>query len=134
MRELHREHPRPDQLLTAATTDSPYFNPPGRHHHLRSVPFLPTSSAPRLTAPTPGLIERAQFAYNPRMYTKEGFADVLHHDGFEGSWLEWLLRETEMSHGAFDRSVRPALVLMILQPRSVVTTGTPSQELAADSS
>jgi len=33
------------------------------------------------------------------MYTKEGFAEVLHQDGFEGSWLEWLLKETEVSHG-----------------------------------
>jgi len=33
------------------------------------------------------------------MYSPEGFADVLHRDGFEGSWLDWLLKETEVSHG-----------------------------------
>ncbi|KAJ8292897.1 Chorismate mutase 3, chloroplastic [Rhodotorula toruloides] len=53
------------------------------------------------------LIERAQFAHNPRMYTKDGFADVLHRDGFEGSWLEWLLRETEVSHAKIRRYDSP---------------------------
>lgn len=33
------------------------------------------------------------------MYSKDGFADVLHKDGFKGSWLDWLLKETETSHG-----------------------------------
>ncbi|BGP17910.1 hypothetical protein JCM10213_003917 [Rhodosporidiobolus nylandii] len=53
------------------------------------------------------LIERAQFAHNPRMYTKDGFADVLHRDGFEGSWLEWLLKETETSHAKVRRYDSP---------------------------
>ncbi|GAA5856335.1 hypothetical protein JCM3766R1_002646 [Sporobolomyces carnicolor] len=53
------------------------------------------------------LIERAQFAHNPKMYTKEGFADVLHRDGFTGSWLEWLLRETETSHAKIRRYDSP---------------------------
>ncbi|GAA5852306.1 hypothetical protein JCM9279_002495 [Rhodotorula babjevae] len=53
------------------------------------------------------LIERAQFAHNPRMYTKDGFADVLHRDGFTGSWLEWLLRETETSHAKIRRYDSP---------------------------
>jgi chorismate mutase len=44
-------------------------------------------------------IERAQFALNPRMYTTNGFAQVLHKNGFNGSWLEWFLFETEKSHG-----------------------------------
>ena len=65
------------------------------------------------------LIERAQFAYNPRMYAKDGFADVLHKDGFEGSWLDWLLKETETSHGELfyvlatlsDRSLTRSLIL-----------------------
>lgn len=52
------------------------------------------------------LIERAQFAHNPKMYTKEGFAAVLHRDGFSGSWLDWLLRETETSHGALPTRLR----------------------------
>ncbi|KAL8293549.1 hypothetical protein RQP46_000250 [Phenoliferia psychrophenolica] len=53
------------------------------------------------------LIERAQFAYNPKMYTPEGFADVLHDAGFAGSWLDWLLRETEMSHAKIRRYDSP---------------------------
>ncbi|GAA5820274.1 hypothetical protein JCM10212_000395 [Sporobolomyces blumeae] len=53
------------------------------------------------------LIERAQFAHNPKMYTKEGFADVLHRDGFQGSWLEWLFRETEVSHAKIRRYDSP---------------------------
>lgn len=51
-----------------------------------------------LTACT-ALIERAQFAHNPIMYSADGFADVLHDDTFKGSWLEWILKETESSHG-----------------------------------
>ncbi|GAA5856129.1 hypothetical protein JCM8547_002994 [Rhodosporidiobolus lusitaniae] len=53
------------------------------------------------------LIERAAFAHNPRMYTKDGFADVLHRDGFKGSWLEWLLKETETSHAKIRRYDSP---------------------------
>ncbi|GAA5963294.1 hypothetical protein JCM21900_000324 [Sporobolomyces salmonicolor] len=53
------------------------------------------------------LIERAQFAHNPRMYTREGFAEVLHRDGFDGSWLEWLLKETEVSHAKIRRYDSP---------------------------
>ncbi|GAA6024977.1 hypothetical protein JCM10207_008125 [Rhodosporidiobolus poonsookiae] len=53
------------------------------------------------------LIERAQFAHNPRMYTKDGFADVLHRDGFDGSWLEWLFKETETSHAKIRRYDSP---------------------------
>ncbi|GAA5980507.1 hypothetical protein JCM5350_004327 [Sporobolomyces pararoseus] len=53
------------------------------------------------------LIERAQFAHNPKMYTKEGFAEVLHRDGFKGSWLEWLLKETETSHAKIRRYDSP---------------------------
>jgi len=76
----------------------------------------------------PVLIERAQFAHNPRMYTKDGFADVLHRDGFTGSWLEWLLRETETSHGAslfLSRCIQSVTdaALERAQPRSAATTG-----------
>ncbi|GAA5978321.1 hypothetical protein JCM11641_004655 [Rhodosporidiobolus odoratus] len=53
------------------------------------------------------LIERAQFAHNPRMYTKDGFAEVLHRDGFQGSWLEWLFQETETSHAKVRRYDSP---------------------------
>ncbi|KAK4701666.1 chorismate mutase, partial [Phenoliferia sp. Uapishka_3] len=64
----------------------------------------PPSIAHQLTQPTAAFIERAQFAFNPRMYTPEGFADVLHTDGFKGSWVDWLLKETEMSHGTRDQA------------------------------
>ena len=45
-----------------------------------------------------GLIERAQFAHNPRIYQKGAFKE-LSAIGFEGSWLEWFLKETETFHG-----------------------------------
>jgi len=45
------------------------------------------------------LIERAQFALNKRIYEAGAFkADM----GFEGSWLEWFLFETESFHGRWD--------------------------------
>jgi chorismate mutase len=89
-----------------------------------SPPFPPRSRTFMLTHPVPnaqirrtlirledtiifGLIERAQFAHNPRMYTADGFASVLHHDGFTSSWLAWLLRETEMSHAKIRRYDSP---------------------------
>ena len=45
-----------------------------------------------------GLIERAQFAHNPRMYEAGGVKE-LGEIGFEGSWLDWFLKETEAFHG-----------------------------------
>ena len=44
------------------------------------------------------LIERAQFAHNPRAY-RRGAIPELKEIGFEGSWLEWFLKETETFHG-----------------------------------
>ncbi|KAJ7761513.1 chorismate mutase [Mycena maculata] len=44
------------------------------------------------------LIERAQFAQNPRIYQRGGFPELT-ATGFEGSWLEWFLKETETFHG-----------------------------------
>ncbi|KAG6377155.1 hypothetical protein JVT61DRAFT_1207 [Boletus reticuloceps] len=44
------------------------------------------------------LIERAQFAHNPRMYVHCAFPE-LKELGFDGSWLEWFLKETETFHG-----------------------------------
>ena len=46
------------------------------------------------------LIERAQFAHNPRIYQK-GVFEELSKLGFHGSWLEWFLKETEYFHGPF---------------------------------
>lgn len=53
------------------------------------------------SSPPLALIERAQFAQNPRVYAKDGFKDVLHKDGFAGSWLDWFLLESESMCGRF---------------------------------
>jgi hypothetical protein len=44
------------------------------------------------------LIERSQFAHNPRIYEKDAF-QALTDIGFRGSWLQWFLKETETFHG-----------------------------------
>ena len=44
------------------------------------------------------LIERAQFAHNPKAYERGAFQE-LKDIGFEGSWLEWFLKETETFQG-----------------------------------
>ena len=44
------------------------------------------------------LIERAQFAHNPKMYRRGEFEE-LKKLGFDGSWIEWFLKETESFHG-----------------------------------
>lgn len=49
-----------------------------------------------------GLIERAQFAHNPKIYQKGGFEELRDLD-FRGSWLDWFLAETEAFHGTFIR-------------------------------
>jgi chorismate mutase len=48
------------------------------------------------------LIERAQFAHNPRMYEPRAFTELTAM-GFEGSWLRWFLKEIESFHGACAR-------------------------------
>ncbi|KAG8814336.1 chorismate mutase aro7 [Serendipita sp. 399] len=45
------------------------------------------------------LIERSQFAHNPRCYAKDGIPALKEH-GFDGSWLEWFLKETETFQGS----------------------------------
>ncbi|KAF7298965.1 Chorismate mutase [Mycena indigotica] len=45
------------------------------------------------------LIERAQFAQNPRIYLRGAFSE-LKDSGFDGSWLEWFLKEIETFHEA----------------------------------
>jgi chorismate mutase len=44
------------------------------------------------------LIERAQFAHNPRIYQRGAFKELTDL-GFCASWLEWFLKETESFHG-----------------------------------
>ncbi|KAF8147302.1 chorismate mutase [Mycena galopus ATCC 62051] len=43
------------------------------------------------------LIERAQFAQNPRIYQRAAFSELTAL-GFQGSWLEWFLKEIESFH------------------------------------
>lgn len=45
------------------------------------------------------LIERAQFAHNPRIYQRGAFKELT-EQGFDGSWLDWFLKETEVFHGS----------------------------------
>jgi len=53
-----------------------------------------------------GLIERAQFAHNPKIYQKGAFPELKKLD-FEGSWLEWFLKETEAFHAKARRYTSP---------------------------
>ncbi|EAU85760.1 chorismate mutase [Coprinopsis cinerea okayama7 len=53
-----------------------------------------------------GLIERAQFAHNPKIYQR-GALKELQTLGFEGSWLEWFLKETETFHAKARRYTSP---------------------------
>jgi chorismate mutase len=55
------------------------------------------------------LIERAQFAHNPRIYQRGAFKE-LEDLGFQGSWLEWFLRETETFHGMLNTSRKRKLI------------------------
>ncbi|KAF8503207.1 chorismate mutase [Hysterangium stoloniferum] len=52
------------------------------------------------------LIERAQFAHNPKIY-KPGAFKELKDAGFQGSWLEWFLKETETFHAKARRYTSP---------------------------
>ncbi|KAL1736604.1 chorismate mutase [Schizophyllum commune] len=52
------------------------------------------------------VIERAQFAHNPKMYEPGAFAE-LRALGFEGSWLEWFLHEIESFHAKARRYTSP---------------------------
>jgi hypothetical protein len=71
------------------------------------------------------LIERAQFAHNPKMYQKGVFPE-LKAAGFDGSWLEWFLTEIETFHGAsylLQRSASPPAHHASIQPRLGATRG-----------
>lgn len=65
------------------------------------------------------LIERAQFAHNPKIYERGVFKE-LKALKFDGSWLEWFLKETEIFHGA---PHRPACAPKLLTTPS----GTPAK-------
>lgn len=52
------------------------------------------------------LIERAQYAHNSKLYIKGGVPE-LKQEGFEGSWLQWFLRETESMHAKVRRFESP---------------------------
>ncbi|TFK27708.1 chorismate mutase [Coprinopsis marcescibilis] len=52
------------------------------------------------------LIERAQFAHNPRIYQR-GALKELCDLGYCGSWLEWFLKETETFHAKARRYTSP---------------------------
>jgi len=53
-----------------------------------------------------GLIERAQFAHNPKIYQKGGFEELRRLD-FKGSWLDWFLAEIEAFHAKARRYTSP---------------------------
>ncbi|KAI0320522.1 chorismate mutase [Amylostereum chailletii] len=52
------------------------------------------------------LIERAQFAHNPRIYQRGAFSELTAL-GFQGSWLEWFLNEIESFHAKARRYTSP---------------------------
>ncbi|KAJ7095829.1 chorismate mutase [Mycena belliarum] len=52
------------------------------------------------------LIERAQFAHNARIYQRGAFPE-LNALGFQGSWLEWFLKEIETFHAKARRYTSP---------------------------
>jgi len=45
------------------------------------------------------LIERAQFARNDPMYKAGAFKELKEKENWDGSWVEWFLKETESAHG-----------------------------------
>jgi len=52
------------------------------------------------------LIERAQFTHNPRIYRKGTFKELT-DIGFDGTWLEWFLKEIETFHAKARRYTSP---------------------------
>ena len=65
------------------------------------------------------LIERAQFAHNPRIYQRRAFQELMDLS-FQGSWLEWFLKETETFHGEFHPAsqARPGLTEEYFQAKA----------------
>ncbi|TFY63897.1 hypothetical protein EVG20_g6139 [Dentipellis fragilis] len=52
------------------------------------------------------LIERAQFAHNPKIYERGAFQELREVE-FSGSWLEWFLKEIETFHAKARRYTSP---------------------------
>ncbi|CAG8645659.1 14248_t:CDS:2, partial [Acaulospora colombiana] len=72
------------------------------------------------------LIERSQFAHNPKCYAR-GAIPALKEHGFDGSWLEWFLKETETFHGEIMRSISSRSTDPLPKPRHVDTQGSPDE-------
>lgn len=53
------------------------------------------------------LIERAQFAHNPKCYSLDGFPELKQKEGWNSSWLAWFLKETESTHAKVRRFEAP---------------------------
>ncbi|WFC97538.1 chorismate mutase [Malassezia yamatoensis] len=53
------------------------------------------------------LIERAQFAHNPRMYQEGEFPELQEKENWTGTWLGWNLKEVETSHAKLGRWLAP---------------------------
>ncbi|KAJ6559152.1 chorismate mutase [Mycena vulgaris] len=68
------------------------------------------------------LIERAQFAQNTRIYQRGAFPELT-AVGFQGSWLEWFLKEIETFHG-MDLHPCPVLILFNVGPSKRKRDGT----------
>ncbi len=49
------------------------------------------------------LIERAQFKHNAKMYQPEAFPELKQKEGWDKSWTEWFLKETESAHAKVRR-------------------------------
>ncbi|KDN47542.1 chorismate mutase [Tilletiaria anomala UBC 951] len=53
------------------------------------------------------LIERAQFKLNRCMYLPGAFPELTKKEGWEGSWTEWFLKESESAHAKVRRWEAP---------------------------
>ena len=107
----HIRHTGCSQLSIMPSTQSNYMSPvdPLSLSRIRSnlirledtIIFCECMSGSRVflvLSLLPALIERAQFALNPRIYQRDCF-DELKAMNWDGSWLEWFLKETETFHG-----------------------------------
>lgn len=71
------------------------------------------------------IIERAQFALNPRIYQRGAFKELTAL-GFDGSWLEWFLKEIETFHGQFfnvSAFVTHTAEVMVASPNNLCSKG-----------